>query len=173
MLPEPDQILAERTRDIDEFMEGGLKWGQGPAVAPFVNLGMAIGKSDSARAVVIAGGEIDELWCVHVDSEVAVIEAIRALIQEHHSVARPWRGNIGGLGISAVTAIPGRGVFSHPAIHSDAADSRQEQASNASTALVGEAFVNPGCFDVRPNLGVADVQEKKSVGVVGQGGSKV
>jgi hypothetical protein len=54
MLLEPEQVLAASA--TDELLKLGREWRQGPSVAPFMNLGMAISKGDSAGTIMVAGG---------------------------------------------------------------------------------------------------------------------
>src|SRR5260370_38135314 len=102
VLSQPEEILV--VWGGDKFLEGRLQRRQGAAVAPLVNLGVAIGKRDSAGAVVIAGGEIDQLFHCFVDGKITLIKGVGPPLQENHRVGRPRWKNVAGP--AEITALP-------------------------------------------------------------------
>src|ERR1035437_4776593 len=118
MLLEPEQVLAASA--TDELLKLGREWRQGPPVAPFMNLGMAISKGDSAGTIMVAGGEIGKLRRHHVDGEIAVVDAVGSLVEKHNSIAGTGPKDISELGEDMVgrssVCIPGGGVGAHAAV---------------------------------------------------------
>src|SRR5438445_4374197 len=117
-------------------------------VQPFFDFGMTIGERESASAVMIAGGHINDLpgarlagIPAHVDDEITVVDAVFSFIQENCCARWPGRSHVGRFSIGFPTLI--ERMPPYPATHRHTADARDRLALKIYPgAGVGWAFPN-------------------------------
>lgn len=92
VLLQEEQIGAAGT--TYEFLKGSRQSRQSAPITPFMNLDVPIGKGDATGTVMITCREIHQLGCNFVDGKIAVIDAVRPLVDKHNGIA--WAGQENG-----------------------------------------------------------------------------
>src|SRR5439155_1708955 len=133
---------------------------------------MAVGKRDTARAIVIAGGYVDHLKAAgiprvepgHVHDEKTVIDSVFSYVGDQPDTGRTWHPHVGNLAHDFVLSLSvPRRVGIQPAVHRDAADARVEPAAVPRHAPVRRTTPDAQRLVERPKVALHEVHR---VGVV-------
>ena len=177
-LPDPIEVGVVWRGDVSRDELAADKWRFCAWIQPFLDFSVAISKGKSARAVVIAGGVIDNRGgrhrVDHVDAEVTVVDAVLAFIEEDKGARRAGVEDFGHFfriiefahGCDEIVGAV------NPAIHRDAADAIVSGGAFDRAALVSWAFVDAYRFVIRPEFSVwrHEIQDIGVGDVVGLGG---
>src|SRR5439155_2611420 len=164
MLLEPGHVLVVRSGLAADVLDQRR---HSAAISPLVDFGMAVGEGKPASAAMVAGGPINHLMrrrvgiAIHLDHEIAVVDAVFALIKQYEGVGRPWVAHfrdpaihLPAAAVAPVPAVAGRviAIAADPVAHGHAPEPRHALFEIVDrSARVGRAVVDAEGLAIGPD----------------------
>ena len=149
----------------------------GAPLEPLLNLRVSISETETAGAVVVAGGQIvPTVWLRDAGDQPAVIDAIGMFIRENPEAGRGWIDDVGHSIIAPIFRKPSRAACNviisesfNKSVHGIATNAWHRTAANATRINIGGTLVNAdGFFGVTPQSRLGQMQDVRVVPVVRQ-----